>query len=148
MNRPEQSNRPRGACLDLLPEVVDKYFMANGNIERFQVATAKAICGRCAVRAACLMDSIKMPWPSGGIRGGESANKISELHRRYEAGEDLDMLTIETLRHQRPLRGRHGGEAFRAGRFVALELLPIPEVADVVNSTVPGLGRGAYNGST
>jgi hypothetical protein len=124
MSRVEQPNLQRGACLDLLPEVVDKYFMANGNTERFQVATAKAICGRCAVRAACLMDSIKVPWPSGGIRGGEMASMISELHRRYETGEDLDLLTIETLRKQQPLRGRHGGEAFRAGRFVALELLP------------------------
>jgi hypothetical protein len=148
MSGAESSNRQRGACLDLLPEVVDKYFMANGNTERFQVATAKAICGRCAVRAACLMDSIKVPWPSGGIRGGECETTISELHRRYEAGEDLDSLTIETLRKQQPLRGRAGGVAFRAGRFVALELLPIPEVPDVVNSTVPLAGQTAYNGST
>lgn len=124
MTSAEQPNLQRGACLDLRPEVVDKYFMANGNTERFQAATAKAICGRCAVRAACLMDSIRVPWPSGGIRGGECDSTISELHRRYEAGEDLDTLTIETLRKQQPLRGRHGGQAFRAGRFVALELLP------------------------
>jgi len=142
MSRVEQPNLRRGACLDLLPEVVDKYFMANGNTERFQVATAKAICGRCAVRAACLRDSIKVPWPSGGIRGGELASAINDLHRRYEAGEDLDLLTIETLRKQEPLRGRHGGEAFRAGRFAALELLSTDQ-QNVVNSTVPNLGQEA-----
>jgi Transcription factor WhiB len=144
MSRAEQSNRPRGACLDLAPVVVDKYFMANANTERFQAATAKAICGRCAIQAACLLDAVKVPWPSGGIRGGETASSIQDLHRRYEAGEDLDLLVIEALRKQQPLRGRHGHDSLRAGKFSTAELLPTTDPA-VVNSTVPELGRGAYN---
>lgn len=147
MSRVESADLRRGSCIDLPPAVVDKYFMANANTERFQVATARAICGRCAVQAACLMDSIKVPWPSGGVRGGESASAIQDLHRRYEAGEDLDLLTIEALRKQLPLRGRHGSESLRAGRFSTVELLPTPQ-RSVVNTTVPILGREAYNGGT
>jgi hypothetical protein len=126
---------------------VDKYFMANANTERFQAATAKAICGRCAIRAACLTDAITVPWPSGGIRGGESASAIQDLHQRYEAGEDIDLLVIEALRKQQPLQGRHGHDSLRAGRFSTAELLPTDPSA-VVKTTVPILGRERYNGDT
>jgi hypothetical protein len=145
MNRPDNPRPLRPGCLDLPPAVADKYFMANANTERFQVETAKAICGRCAVQATCLADAIKLPWPSGGTRGGETGNAIWDLHQRYEAGEDLDLLTIEALRKQEPLRGQHGHESLRAGRFPDAELMPAPAV---VKTTVPTLGRNAYNGST
>jgi hypothetical protein len=113
-----------GACLDLPLAVVDKYFMADPFTERFQHLTAKAICGRCAVRAACLADAIRLPGSSGTIRGGESGTAIQALHRRYLGGEaSAEALAAQALLRQRPLGGITASRSLRAGQFEAAELL-------------------------
>ena len=119
---PEQLKR--GACLDLPLAVVDKYFAANQHTEYFQFLTAKAICGKCAVRAACLVDAIQMPSPASSVRGGESAPAIERLHRRYVSGEaSAEALAADALLRQRGSRTASDSPTLRAGRFADAPLI-------------------------
>src|ERR1700712_4978683 len=77
-----------GACMDLLPEVFDKYFTAERWVNPFEHYTARAICGGCAIRMACLTDAIgsEALAATGAqyiIRGGESGFMIKSLRERH-----------------------------------------------------------------
>lgn len=107
-----------GACTQLPLAVVDKYFMANSRTEHFQHLTAKIMCGRCAVRAMCLVDAIQLPTSDGAIRGGEAGHSINQLHRRYLAGEaSAEALAAEALLKQRLDPTLPGHRDLRAGRM-------------------------------
>lgn len=71
-----------GACYDLRPAVIDKYFMANGNTHRFEFLTARAICNHCPIQDLCLADAIVRP-AQAGMRGGASAGDIAALSYRH-----------------------------------------------------------------
>jgi hypothetical protein len=106
-----------GACQELAPQVVDKYFQASGATERFQFMTAKAICGGCAVRAACLEEAIIAP-PGTGVRAGESSKSLWALHARWmDEHADITELVNEALRRQKRLGGLVTTRALRAGQM-------------------------------
>jgi hypothetical protein len=125
MTGAEQDRLRAGACVGLPPAVIDKYFMADGCAERFQFLTAKAICGRCAVQAACLIEAIR--FPSGGVRGGESTTDIGDMHRDYVMGRaTAESLAASALLRQRRKPGVADSPSLRAGRFRDTPLIPIP----------------------
>src|SRR4051812_42922223 len=106
-----------GACQSLAPEVADKYFQANGEGERFQFMTAKAICGGCVVRAACLEEAIIAP-PGTGIRAGESSKSLWDLHARWmDEHAGIPELVDEAMRRQKRLGGLVTTRALRAGQM-------------------------------
>jgi Transcription factor WhiB len=122
MTAAENDSLTGGACLDLPLAVVDKYFMADPRHEYFQYLTAKAICGRCAVRAACLAEAIVLPPTEGGIRGGESAGAIRRMHRRLATGQvPAETLAAEAVLHQPTLGGIADSRMLRRGRFPDVE---------------------------
>lgn len=49
------------------------------------VDPAKAVCGRCLVRAECLNDALAQPKPVGGIWGGTSERERRQLRRTRTA---------------------------------------------------------------
>lgn len=128
-DRGEQMNH--GACMDLPPQVMDKYFGAGMTTEPFEHYTARAICGGCAVRAACLADAIASPAVFGGsedlVRAGEPGIAISAMRRRhFLSGEPVAAIAMDALRRQQ--NGRRTGDIpfLRAGRFPDAELLEGP----------------------
>lgn len=118
MRAAEESPLANGACVDLPIEVVDKYFMADPQVARFQFLTAKAICGRCVVQSLCLIEAIEQA-PSGtGVRGGESARAITELGSRHRRGEaSATALANGALLLQLPNGGLAKAPGLRAGHF-------------------------------
>jgi hypothetical protein len=111
-----------GACQNLPPAVIDKYFQADGVRQRFEHATAKAMCGQCAVRAACLDDAIVDP-PGHGIRGGESSNVLWQLHARWmDEHVEADALAAHAIAHQRRLGGVPASRNFARGDFKGVAL--------------------------
>lgn len=114
-----------GACMELPLAVVDKYFAADRNTDYFAFLTAKAICGHCAVQAACLIDAIQLPATDGDlIRGGESATAIEQLHRRFIAGDGpAEVLALTAIRRQRREGGVGGSRRLRAGCFPDAQLI-------------------------
>ena len=103
--RPEQPDPLRlGACMDLLPEVLDKYFFAAGNTEKFQSETARAICARCIVKVACLGKAIANTPPASGVVGGQTANTIAKLHRDAITGTPIQELIERALDNERPVK--------------------------------------------
>lgn len=103
------------ACADLPYQVVDKYFEAHAFEQRFEHLTAKAICGHCAVQAACLAEAIQEP-RSYVTRGGESPGALRHLRREYLAGVPVEDVVTAALARQKP----HGGinaRTMRAGKF-------------------------------
>ena len=126
MRAAEESPLANGAYVDLPIKVVDKYFMSSPVTDRFNFLTAKAICGRCAVQAACLIEAIEQAPIEIGIRGGESVHGIEHLRYRYLRGEASSaVLTAEALLQQPPVGGLNNAPKLRAGRFHDAELLPI-----------------------
>ena len=77
-----------GACTELAPQVVDKYFEANSRTQPFEARTAKAICGTCPIQEECLDAAINGPISRRGIVGGLSAHAIRRIRdwEAYEAG--------------------------------------------------------------
>ena len=77
-----------GACTELAPQVVDKYFSANSRTQPFEARTAKAICSNCPIQEECLEAAIKGPRVRRGIIGGMSASAINRIKawEAYEAG--------------------------------------------------------------
>lgn len=127
--RGEQMNY--GACMDLPPQVLDKYFMAGMQTDPFNHYTARAICGNCAVRAACLADAIASPAVFGDsmdlVRAGEPGIAVSALRRRhFLRGAPVAGLVKETIGRQ--ATGRRTGDIpfLRKGAFADAELLDGP----------------------
>jgi hypothetical protein len=86
------------ACVDLPPLVRAKYFDADAGKERFRAQTAKAICGKCAVRAVCLEAALKDEIPAYGVVGGLTASEL----RTLRAWEEYDHGVID----KEPARSR------------------------------------------
>lgn len=87
---------PGGACSDIHPNVVAKYFTANVEKERFEAKTAVAICSRCPVQQECLERVVKGPPMRQrgevlryGIIGGMTATQIARIQdwEAYDRGE-------------------------------------------------------------
>jgi hypothetical protein len=119
-----------GACLDLPPQVVDKYFHADRRTEPFQHKTAIQMCGQCAVRLSCLIDAIENPTTTG-VRGGEPAESIRALnheHRR-ERTPTAELARRAIGWQLPPLRGAYGQAGLRAGRMPDMPLLH-PELGE------------------
>lgn len=120
-----------GACMDMPPEVVDKYFGASMIDDAFSHYTARAICGHCAVRAACLADAIASPAVFGDseslVRAGEPGIAISAMRRRhFLSGEPVPAIVMDALRQQQT--GRRTGDIpfLRAGNFSDAQLFEGP----------------------
>jgi hypothetical protein len=91
----------QGACADLLPQVVDKYFYSHAHTERFQLAVGRAICSHCPVQMDCLEETIVEP-PGQGMRGGETNGSLWRLHDRWmDEHVDADVLALEAIEKQR-----------------------------------------------
>lgn len=124
MTPPRPENSRRGVCWDMPPAIVDKYFLADLQTEPFQYLTARTICGRCAVRASCLVEAIQAPAAAHGVRGGESASSIRVMHGRYVAGEaTVEALATAALLRQTRKRGVSGSTRLRSGRFPNVPLI-------------------------
>src|SRR4051812_47926570 len=93
----EHDRLSAGACMRLPTVAIDRYFLANGNTDRFEPETAKAICARCPVKALCLTQAIAQVPPAGGVVAGQSADAIKQLHREAIAGTPIPDLVDRTL---------------------------------------------------
>lgn len=84
-----ESIQSQGACADLAPVAIDRYFLdAHGNRQYFAARTGKAICSRCAVAQQCRIEALNRPTPPYGVVGGMSAREIAKAKtwRLYEQG--------------------------------------------------------------
>lgn len=84
-----ESIQAQGACADLAPVAIDRYFLdAAGDLHRFAARTGKAICSRCAVAQQCRLEALNRPTPPHGVVGGVSATEIAKAKswRLYEQG--------------------------------------------------------------
>jgi hypothetical protein len=116
-----------GACLDLSPAVIDKYFLASQRTERFEHVTAKSICAGCIVRVACLADAIVNPQPQG-VRGGESPEAVRALnYQHHRERTPAAVLAAQAIGWSlNPLRGAYGEKHLRAGHMPDMALI-MPE---------------------
>jgi hypothetical protein len=148
MRATEEGPLASGACVDLPIEVADKYFMADRSTERFQFLTAKAICGHCAVQAACLIEAIEQQPIVIGVRGGESARAISHLRYRHLRGEaSASALAAEAILRQLPLGGLNNAPRMRGGHFADAEVLAI-NTRTRAKSTLVGRQETEHNADT
>lgn len=120
-----------GACMELPIEVVDKYFAADIQDAPFQHYTARAICGQCAVQAACLTEAIEAPGilraPEGVVRAGYSGYMITRLRRRhFLSGESSMAIAREVLTVSDEGRTIVDIPFLRKGKFADAELLEGP----------------------
>jgi Transcription factor WhiB/Homeodomain-like domain len=84
--------RSRAACLAEDPEL---FFPVaeSGAVLQVQVAAAKAVCARCPVRQACLVEALaRIPV---GIAGGLTAHERRGLHRG-PVGASVDAVVVES----------------------------------------------------
>jgi hypothetical protein len=110
-----------GACQDLPPASVDKYFLGDARLA-FPRMIGKAICGGCAVQAECLEAAIVQP-PGHGIRGGQTSAELWDLHARWMDGHiDADVLAAEVIASQKPVGGLRRAYDLRHGRFGTVAL--------------------------
>ena len=108
-----------GACADLAPQVVDKYFLGNSGQHMFTAKIARAICANCVARPDCLLRALADP-PERGIQAGLSANALAAMRTRMlqEHGTvDAKFLTREDLEIDAPpLSFRHPKRPCEAGK--------------------------------
>lgn len=118
----------QGACADLPPQVVDKYFFADGTHERFQLAVGRAICAHCPVHAACLEEAIVEP-PGRGMRAGETNKSLWRLHARWmDEHVDADFLAEDAIAVQaHSVAGVNRSYKYRHGKFLS-PALAFPEL--------------------
>ncbi len=87
MNHEATNSLRRGACVDLPPEVSDKYFGADPKTHPFEHRTAKMICRQCPAQLPCLEDAISSPAVVVGsdefTRGGETGTAIRAMRRKH-----------------------------------------------------------------
>lgn len=122
MNYETTESLSRGACIDLAPEVNDKYFGASPTANPFEHHTAKAICRQCVAQVACLEDAIGSPAVFAGsgelIRGGESGTTVRALRRRhFLQGEPVSTLAGLAIASQATLPGVGSYRHLRSGHF-------------------------------
>jgi hypothetical protein len=90
------------ACAKLPPQIMEKYFFANGRTQPFEYATAKVICQRCIVRDICLEETIIGQRGKIGIRAGLGMVAIDALHSEYLAGTPVLDLVDRVLDEETP----------------------------------------------
>lgn len=75
-------------CAGLPGFVIDKYFGCQTSREPFNRDVALAICGRCAVLAACRDEAMNGPAPRQGVIAGMTAHevRIARAWRNFESG--------------------------------------------------------------
>jgi hypothetical protein len=87
MNHEATETLRSAACVDLPPEVSDKYFSASPSANPFEHHTARAICRQCVAQTACLEDAISSAAVFAGssnvIRGGETGAAIQAMRRKH-----------------------------------------------------------------
>jgi hypothetical protein len=129
--------------MDLPPEIVDKYFLANVHTDRFLVLTAQAICGHCAVKAECLLDALTMPDTVHGVRGGESGRSILLMRRQIAHGnvEPADLVLGALSRQADPLEQLQYSETVRKGLFKTVQLAR-PDLGGAAPPSYGGTRRG------
>lgn len=116
-----------GTCARLRPDVAERYFAAGAG-QRFEVATARAMCSRCPVVRGCLAAGIATYVPEDErartVRAGTTAWHLAALHDEWRrSGASVYALADRELRHMLPpLRGAYGSPDLRAGEFVS----PVP----------------------
>lgn len=101
--------RTRAACLGVDPEL---FFPVaeTGPVLDAQVATAKAVCAHCPVRAQCLTEALtRIPY---GIAGGLTEDERRALHRRSQRADSAAQRPVRTERvAQRAGTAEAGGQA-------------------------------------
>src|SRR3954447_21203633 len=108
MRETERDELQAGACYDLLPQVVDKYFFS-GERGTFVNLTGKAICANCIIQQECLEDAIANPI-GDSLRGGETPESIRALAYQHRTERTpIPVLARTALRQQLPLEGRPFG---------------------------------------
>lgn len=112
----------RGACMDLPPVIVDKYFGANYYANPFEYRTAQAICQGCVAQLDCLEDAItsKPPYDAANelMRGGQSSHAIQIMRREhFTQGTSAAELAINAVRRLAATRRLDRLDRFRQGRF-------------------------------
>lgn len=85
------STTPRlegGACMDLAPAAVQRYFDAPARPGNKDAEVAKKICLECPIQQACLQHALHGPEPTRGVVGGMSAASIRNLRmwENYDRG--------------------------------------------------------------
>src|SRR4051812_36093692 len=105
-----------GACAELPPASVDKYFLGDARLA-FPRMVGKAICSGCAIQAECLEAAIVEP-PGHGIRGGQTSAELCDLHARWmDERTEADVLAAEAIASQKPVGGLRRAYDLRYGRF-------------------------------
>lgn len=115
------SGLPNGNCADLLPQVYDKYFLANTSPGQFRAAVARAICANCVVRIECLEQAIYQPPPRGTL-AGKNRRELLDIRSRMVEQDGIvhaSLLSDADLEIEKPRavrRNRRGGHVPEAGR--------------------------------
>jgi len=121
----------RGACMELPPVIVDKYFGAGYYANPFEYRTAQAICQRCVVQRECLEDAITSTGPYDAanelMRGGQSSHAIQTMRREhFIQGASAAELAVTAVRRLAATRRLDRLDRFRQGRFPdAVPIMPI-----------------------
>jgi hypothetical protein len=106
-----------GICMELAPEVLDKYFFPEPVHERFQLMIGKTICAHCPIRPDCLEEAIVEP-PGFGVRGGETSAALWRLHDRWMNEHiDADILAAEAIAGQKGIRSLRSASRAQHGMF-------------------------------
>ena len=122
MNLETTESLRHAACIELPPEVTDKYFTASPTFNPFEHHTAKAICRQCVAQVACLEDAIGSPAVFAGagelVRGGESGAALREMRRRhFLEGAPVSALAALAISHQADSPGVGSYRHLRRGHF-------------------------------
>jgi hypothetical protein len=121
MTGTEREWRSRAACLDVDAEI---FFPVadGGSAYPVQVAAAKAVCGRCAVRAECLR--FALAWLPEGVAGGLTPEERRGLrgHRRPSVLSAVEL-------QEGPRVGAGQAEVAAAGLALLAAGRPVREVA-------------------
>jgi WhiB family transcriptional regulator, redox-sensing transcriptional regulator len=80
--------RSAGACLSADPDLF--YPISSNGLARSQVAEARAVCERCAVRRQCLEFALRTG-ETHGIWGGTTPEERRRARRRKQAGKLFTM---------------------------------------------------------
>lgn len=116
--RPEFDPRT-GLCSGLPAPVADRWF--GGRVGSFEAATARTMCARCPVAAACLAAEIAVPRraDAGLMRGGAHGHEITAMRyqREREGTSPMRLAEAYVATLSAPLVGSYGKSTMRRGDF-------------------------------
>ena len=116
MNSNQRGWRERAACRDVDPETFFPTAESGPERDR-QVATAKAVCARCPVRAECLGEALaRIPY---GVAGGLTEHERRTLRRSTTVSQPA----AEDVLRDGPRPGATGQEAARERAQAGRDLL-------------------------